>query len=261
MSSLSRPYRFFRFAFFLLAGALLQAVKAQDGCSRLGGDLECSACKIFIEEFFNAVARAPSALFKEGTSTKNLWHDGNNELTAARVYEQRILEVYKAHAPKKIRRVTSLLKKYAGDEYNLYLRVCKKYEVTPESKFQEPENDSDDEDKFSWKYKASEEAIESVKALPKKEGMQWAISGAEGKRKFSDFNKLMSSGGWYLLNSYPPVQRLLNSPTINHLSDNFADELATVVFNSLKPFSSGLHKKFCKKQGYCGSKGKRKNDL
>ena len=51
------------------------------------------------------------------------------------------------------------------------------------------------------------------------------------------------------------------SGCINHLSDNFADELATVVFSSLKPFSSGLHKKFCKKQGYCGSKGKRKNDL
>ena len=132
------------------------------------GDLECSACKIFIEEFFNAVARAPSALFKEGTSTKNHWHDGNNEPAAARVYEQRILKVYKAHAPKKIRRVTSLLKKYAGDEYNLYLRVCKKYGHS--GLFQEPENDSDDEDKFSWKYKASEEAIESVKALPKRRG-------------------------------------------------------------------------------------------
>ena len=52
----------------------------------------------------------------------------------------------------------------------MYLRVCKKYEVSPEPEFQEPENDSDDEDKFS-KYKASEEAIEAVKALPKKEGM------------------------------------------------------------------------------------------
>ena len=70
MVSLSRAFRFFRFAYLLLAGTLLQAVKAQDGCSRLGRDLECSACSIFIEEFFNAVARAPSALFKEGSSTK-----------------------------------------------------------------------------------------------------------------------------------------------------------------------------------------------
>ena len=37
------------------------------------------------------------------------------------------------------------MKKYKGDEYNLYLRVCKKYEVSPEPEFQEPENDSDDD--------------------------------------------------------------------------------------------------------------------
>eukprot|EP00944_MAST-04C_sp_MAST-4C-sp1_P015431 g15431.t1 len=261
MVSLSRAFRFFRFAYLLLAGTLLQAVKAQDGCSRLGRDLECSACSIFIEEFFNAVARAPSALFKEGSSTKNLWHDGDNKLTSAKVYEQRIREVYKAHAPKKLRRVYNLMKKYKGDEYNLYLRVCKKYEVSPEPEFQEPENDSDDEDKFSWKYKASEEAIEAVKALPKKEGMQWAVSGAEGKRKFSDFNKLMSSGG--TMNNLSMGGHVADdlSGCVNHLADNFAEELSTVVFDSQKPFSSGLHKKFCKKHGYCGNKGKRKNDL
>ena len=37
-----------------------------------GWRLGCSACKIFIEEFFNAVARAPSALFKGDVNEKSL---------------------------------------------------------------------------------------------------------------------------------------------------------------------------------------------
>ena len=241
-----------------------QEEEEQDGCTRLAKDLQCSACSIFIDEYFNAVARAPSALFKEGTSTKNLWHDGASKVTAAKVYEQRIRAIYKKHAPKKLRRVFSLMKKYSGDEYNLYLRICDKYSVTAEPEFENPddeEEEDDEEEKNSWKYQVATEAMEIVKGLPTKNGMQWAISGDEGKRKFADFNKLMSSGGTMNnLSMGGNVADDLNG-CFNHLAETFNDDLATVVFHSEKPFSFGLHKKFCKKHEYCGRKKKKKSEL
>lgn len=232
--------------------------EASDGnaCQQLDSDLDCSACSIFIDEFFNSVARAPSALFKEGTSTKNLWHDGVQKLTAANVYEQRIRKIYKAEAPKKLRRVHGLMKKYKGDEYNLYVRVCGKYNVTPEPEYEAPEDDEDDEEeRNAWKYKVAEEALEIVKELPKKG--QWAVSGVEGNRKFADFNKLMSSGGTMENLSMGGHVSDNLSGCINYLADTFKDDLGNVIFNSQKPFSSGLHKKFCKQHGHCKKKGRK----
>ena len=248
---------------------VMQQVAAEDideavdgnACQQLDSDLHCSACSIFIDEFFNSVARAPSALFKEGTSTKNLWHDGVQKLTAANVYEQRIRKIYKAEAPKKLRRVHGLMKKYKGDEYNLYVRVCGKYGVTPEPEYEAPEDDEEDEEeRNAWKYKVAEEALEIVKELPKKG--QWAVSGVEGNRKFADFNKLMSSGGTMENLSMGGHVSDNLSGCINYLADTYKDDLGNVIFNSQKPFSSGLHKKFCKQHGHCKKKKrKQKGEL
>ena len=237
------------------------AMSQEDGCSTLDDDLECSACSLFINEFFNAVVRAPSALFKEGTSTKNLWYENSGQITPAKVYEQRIRAIYKENAPKKTRRVYNLMKKYAGKEYDLYLRICDKYQVTPEPEYESPDDEDDDEERNAWKNRASEEALETVKSLPTKEGMQWALSGATGKRKFVDFNKLMSSGGaMENLSMGGHVSEQLGT-CLDHLAVVHSEELGTVIAKSDKPFSSGLHKVFCKKQGHCGRKKKKNDDL
>ena len=56
--------------------------------------------KLFIEKVFDEVARAPSALVNEGSSTKNLWHEGQKKKapkvpSVAKMYTQRIKEVKK----------------------------------------------------------------------------------------------------------------------------------------------------------------------
>ena len=155
----------------------------------------------------------------------------------------------------------NLLKKHAGKEYDLYLRICDKYKVTPEPEYESPDDEDEDEAGAAWKYSASDEALEKVKSLPKKEGMQWAMSGATGKRKFVDCNKLMSSGGaMENLSMGGHVSEQL-SKCFDHLTQAHSEELGNVIANSDKPYSSGLHKKFCKKQGHCGRKKKKKEEL
>ena len=48
------------------------------------------------------------------------------------VYNDRITAIYSAHDPKKVRRVSTLLRGYEGKEHDLYLMICKKYHVDPE---------------------------------------------------------------------------------------------------------------------------------
>jgi len=97
-----------------------------DQCSDLGRDLECSACKLFIDKFFADVAKAPSALVRSGSSTNNLWHDGpkkSKPLSIEKVYSQRLIDIYKAQGlPEKAKGVSNLLKKSKGTEHELYIR-------------------------------------------------------------------------------------------------------------------------------------------
>ena len=237
----------------ILVFAVSVASAQEDGCSKLERDLECSACTIFIDEFFNSVARAPAVLFKEGASTKNLWHEKVSKLTPARVYEQRIRAIYEQHAPKKARRVYSLMKKYKNNEYELYERICEKYGVGPEPEFESPD-DEEEEDVETWKLQAAKQALATVKAYPKKDGMQWAVSGAKGKRKFADFNKLMSSGGTMENLSMGGNVADDLAGCFEQLAASHGDELGQVVEDSDKPFSSGLHKTFCKAKNRCGRK-------
>ena len=96
------------------------------------------------EKVFDEAARAPSALIKEGSSTKNLWHDGPKKSetkgpSVTKVYTQRLKEVfyrphallqwlrdfvpydfdtneqvYKEHAPEKVSGVADILKRSKG---------------------------------------------------------------------------------------------------------------------------------------------------
>jgi hypothetical protein len=51
------------------------------------------------------------------------------------VYERRIEEIYKKHKPKKLKEVGKILGKYVGKEHLCYLKICKKYEITPEERY------------------------------------------------------------------------------------------------------------------------------
>jgi hypothetical protein len=110
----------------------------------------------FVDQFFVFVSKAPSALVKKGSSTNNLWHDGNKMALAAtvpKIYSQRIKDLYKSHAPDKVSGVSDLMKKSKGKEHELYLRICNKYGTDPEEEYLEPSVS----DKPLWKYTAGEE--------------------------------------------------------------------------------------------------------
>jgi len=107
-----------------------------------------------------------------------------------------------------------------------------------------------------WKYDAAAEALAAAAKLHEKEGIQWAQSGAEGKRQFVDFNKLMSSGG--------TMENMIMGRDVGaklggcaaYLAVEHDAELANAVAHSNLPFSSNLHKTFCKAKGHCGKRAK-----
>ena len=92
----------------------------------------CSS--VFIDEYFSFVAKAPSALVKTERSTRNRWHDTRKHKieTPEKMYARWVRDLYAEHAPEKLDSVSVLLKKYKGKEYELYVRACGKYGVSPE---------------------------------------------------------------------------------------------------------------------------------
>ena len=50
----------------------------------------------------------------------------------ARTYRDRLVVVYSVKDPAKLVEVDSLLARRVGQEHDLYLRVCAKYQVTPD---------------------------------------------------------------------------------------------------------------------------------
>ena len=93
--------------------------------------ITCSS--VFIDEYFSFVAKAPSALVKTDRSTQNLWHDTRKHKIEApgKMYAKWVRDLYAEHAPEKLDSVGGLLKKSKGKEYELYVRACGKYGVTP----------------------------------------------------------------------------------------------------------------------------------
>eukprot|EP00929_Paragymnodinium_shiwhaense_P038897 TRINITY_DN20488_c1_g2_i1.p1 TRINITY_DN20488_c1_g2~~TRINITY_DN20488_c1_g2_i1.p1 ORF type:complete len:2317 (+),score=571.89 TRINITY_DN20488_c1_g2_i1:93-7043(+) len=57
-------------------------------------------------------------------------------------YRDRIKVVYTQHNPSKLGEVDNLLTKNAGKEHELYLRVCKKYNVTPQAQYTAPASEA-----------------------------------------------------------------------------------------------------------------------
>jgi hypothetical protein len=214
---------------------------------------------LFIDEYFTSLTKAPSALVKTGSSTKNLWHDGKKADKApspAWTYGKWIRDLYDEHAPEKSEGVKGLLKKSKGKEYSLYTRACAKYGVEPKPEYIPPPPG----DEMMWKYDAAAEALVLAAKLHEKEGVQWAQTGVEGKRQFADFNKLMSSGGTMENMSMGGDVGTRLGACAAHLAEEHDGELATAVAHSEKPFSSGLHKTFCKVHGHCGKPAAKKAD-
>lgn len=239
---------------------IVQVINAEDPCSSLGRDLECSACSNFIEGVFTEVSRAPSALVKKGGSTNNLWHEKKDSkkskpATAEKVYEQRIKAIYKTHAPDKEKGVSALLKKSKGGEHELYVRICTKYGVSPEAEYDPKAVTAPSEDDTAlWKFAAAEEAIAATVASASAESkIQWAKSGVDGKRAFVDFNKAMQGGTLENLSMGGDVSKELHA-CMSHLAKEHENTIITAIAESEKPYSSGLHKKFCKEVGCCGAK-------
>jgi hypothetical protein len=208
---------------------------------------------MFIEQVFQEVSRAPAALVKKGGSTKNLWHDGKGAapISVAKTYEQRIKSVYEKHAKDKVKGVAALLKKAKGKEHELYERVCNKYAVDAETEYKLPAKG--DKEEAMWKYAAGEEALVLAVASATKEGVQWAKSGKDGDRKYVDFNKAMMSGTIENISMGGDVGTELKG-CFAHLSKEHENTIITAIAESEKPYSSGLHKSFCRDVGHCGAK-------
>merc|ERR1711907_749617 len=51
------------------------------------------------------------------------------------VYLKRMHDVYEKHAPSKKASVKGFLERSSGEEHDLYLKVCKKYGVSPKAKY------------------------------------------------------------------------------------------------------------------------------
>lgn len=248
----------------LLALVVSSAVVAADPCTDLGESLGCSACKLFIEKVFDEVARAPSALVNEGSSTKNLWHEGQKKKapkvpSVAKMYTQRIKEVYKEHAPEKVSGVTELVNRSKGKEHSLYSRICTKYGVAPKAEYDGTPPPATQDESTMWKFPAAEEALAATVASANNGKTQWAKSGTPGKELYVDFNKAMNGGNMENLSMGGKVGEDLEG-CFSYLASEHAAVIADAVSASAKPFSSGLHKTFCPGAGMCPPK-KKKTEL
>merc|ERR1711879_576294 len=71
---------------------------------------------------------------------------GPQDTSVSAVYRHRIAAIYHAKAPKKLGKLDSVMRKYAGDEHEYYMKICLKYGVMPEEQYFDP-NAVQEEDK------------------------------------------------------------------------------------------------------------------
>jgi hypothetical protein len=95
------------------------------------------------------------------------------------------------------------------------------------------------------------QAIAGAIATTNKEGgLQWAKTGKEGERAFMDFAKAMNGGTIDNMSMGGDVAEDLKK-CFEHIGAEHESLLINTVAESSKPYSSGLHKTFCKDYSYC----------
>lgn len=197
--------------------------------SGLASDLRCSACTNFITDY---LAQCAKIVTVSGDAV---------------LYTQMLRDIYAEHAPSKLASVASLLKRSKGKEYELYLKVCDKYNIEPE----EPSEEPSDDEIFVHKRGLAHAAIGATVAGIKP-STQWATVGETGSRKFVDFNKAMQTGSMSgSMNMGPETLTQLLGSYKFYAQEHGAD-LANAVARVARVYESKLDKEFCVGIEHCG---------
>eukprot|EP00929_Paragymnodinium_shiwhaense_P073944 TRINITY_DN377_c0_g1_i2.p1 TRINITY_DN377_c0_g1~~TRINITY_DN377_c0_g1_i2.p1 ORF type:complete len:2003 (+),score=627.31 TRINITY_DN377_c0_g1_i2:115-6123(+) len=124
-------------------------------------------------------------------------------------YSELIQEVYKAHNPEKLEQVDRLLDKYLGQEQDLYMTICKKYNVTPK----DPLGLGD----LEWLSKAEDRLPQILERLVT--AMVFHAAGLQS----SDVKRLAD---WEKVRPQPPPRRLSLRYELGELASPQADKIA-----------------------------------
>jgi len=203
----------------------------------LAADLKCSSCEMFVEQFLLA-ANKPVFGTKRDASPRG-------------VYKARISAIYRDHAPEKLRLVDGMLAHYKGREHSLYQKMCYHYGEAIEPAYSKEDAESGEEE-FAWKKGQAAKALDSVVEDMKNSTAQWATSGKEGSRKYTDFEKAMSSGNTMDNLSMGGNVKDDLAGCFEHYARAHKSILTSAVAVSKRLYDSGIHKTFCNEIRACG---------
>jgi len=77
----------------------------------------------------------------------DLQSDEVDEASVSYVYKEKIRELYEKQNPEKLKRLDTLMAKYEGSEHSLYVKICQKYNLTPDEEYKYPTSFADEEAK------------------------------------------------------------------------------------------------------------------
>ena len=210
---------------------LLSPAWAVCDAEALGADRHCSACNLFIEQYLLG-ANGP------------VFHT-ERDRSARGVYKARLFAIYKEHAPGKERLIDGMLRYYRGREHSLYQKACHKYGVPIEPAYSKEEADAPEEE-VAWRESQALGALATVVEGVEKGDTQWAVSGAEGSRRYIDFNKAASGalGPMDHLSMGGDVKEQL-AECFKAFAANHSKLLALALARSARLYDSAIDKTFC----------------
>lgn len=214
----------------LLALILAAHASPYDAEAMGGADLACSACKLFLETFHSECAKT---VFKKPKSVQA-------------VYKERMKEIFKAKSMGKNtqqRLLAELQSSPPSKAHALYKRLCERKQPFPCAEEFTDSPESDSTDGISAKAEKAQLALEATVAAAKG-GTQWAVEGAEGSRRYVDFNKAMQSGKVSNLQMGGDVADKLHG-AFSGLAEDHGGTLTSAIAEVSRVYDAGLDKNFC----------------